>query len=240
MRFYNQPAPILLRRRSARQDHVRLRPRRTPARPSSTQDLPAEPDAFLDAVAPFRDGLVVGVRVHVRLVLARRPLRATSSIPFVLGHALYMKAIHGGKTKNDKIDADKIAGLLRGGMLPAWPTSTPRACARPATCSAAAPSSSASAPQLIAHIQNTNSQYNLPPFAKKLTYAGNRAEPTSPTASPTRAPQLSVAADLALIDAYDEQIAALELHLIADRQGRRPGDLRLPAHRSPASARSWA
>ena len=23
-------------------------------------------------------------------------------IPFVLGHALYMKSIHGGKTKNDK------------------------------------------------------------------------------------------------------------------------------------------
>jgi transposase len=35
-----------------------------------------------------------------------------------LGHALYMKAIHGGKAKNDKIDAHKIAVLLRGGMLP--------------------------------------------------------------------------------------------------------------------------
>ena len=29
--------------------------------------------------------------------------------------------------------------------------------------------------QLIAHIQNTNRQYNLPPFAKKLTYKGNRS-----------------------------------------------------------------
>ena len=29
-----------------------------------------------------------------------------------------MKAIHGGKAKNDKIDAQKIAVLLRGGMLP--------------------------------------------------------------------------------------------------------------------------
>ena len=45
-------------------------------------------------------------------------LCATEKIPFVLGHALYMKAIHGGKTKNDKIDADKIARLLRGGNLP--------------------------------------------------------------------------------------------------------------------------
>src|SRR6185312_17246354 len=35
-------------------------------------------------------------------------------VPFVPGHALYMKAIHGGKTKNDKIDAHKITTLLRG------------------------------------------------------------------------------------------------------------------------------
>jgi transposase len=39
-------------------------------------------------------------------------------ITFVLGHALYMKAIHGGKAQNDKIDADKIARLLRSTMLP--------------------------------------------------------------------------------------------------------------------------
>jgi hypothetical protein len=29
-----------------------------------------------------------------------------------------MKAIHSGKAKNDKIDAYKIATLLRGGMIP--------------------------------------------------------------------------------------------------------------------------
>jgi transposase len=39
-------------------------------------------------------------------------------IPFVLGHALYMRAIHGGKAKNDRIDSHKIAALLRGGLLP--------------------------------------------------------------------------------------------------------------------------
>jgi hypothetical protein len=29
-----------------------------------------------------------------------------------------MKAIHGGKANNDKLDAHKMAVLLRGGMLP--------------------------------------------------------------------------------------------------------------------------
>lgn len=39
-------------------------------------------------------------------------------IAFVLGHALSMKAIHGGKAKNDKIEAHKSAVILRGGMFP--------------------------------------------------------------------------------------------------------------------------
>jgi transposase len=45
-------------------------------------------------------------------------LCAQHGIEFVLGHALYMKALHGGKAKNDKIDSQKIAVLLRGGMIP--------------------------------------------------------------------------------------------------------------------------
>ena len=44
-------------------------------------------------------------------------LCAEEKIPFVLGHALYMKAIHGGKSGNDRIDSRKIAGLMRGGLL---------------------------------------------------------------------------------------------------------------------------
>jgi hypothetical protein len=36
----------------------------------------------------------------------------------VLGHALALKAIHGGKAKSDKIDAGKIASVLRGGLFP--------------------------------------------------------------------------------------------------------------------------
>jgi len=35
-----------------------------------------------------------------------------SLIGFVLGHALYLKAIHGGKTKNDKLDADSRNRLV--------------------------------------------------------------------------------------------------------------------------------
>jgi hypothetical protein len=43
---------------------------------------------------------------------------AREDIPFVLGHALSMKAMHGGKATHDRIDAHNIAVRLRGGMLP--------------------------------------------------------------------------------------------------------------------------
>ena len=81
------------------------------------KNLASDPDAFLKAVAPFRDGLVVGVECLCCWYWLA-DLCAKEQIAFVLGHALYMKAIHGGKSKNDQIDATKIARLLRGGTLP--------------------------------------------------------------------------------------------------------------------------
>src|SRR5215475_13612728 len=81
------------------------------------RNMQAAPDSFLKAVAPSREGRVVAVEcIFTWYWLA--DLCAHEGIPFVLGHALYMKAIHGGKAKNDKIDSQKIAALLRGGMLP--------------------------------------------------------------------------------------------------------------------------
>ena len=81
------------------------------------RNIRSRPEEFLAAVAPFRDDLVVGVEcIFTWYWLA--DLCAEEKISFVLGHALYMKAIHGGKAKNDKIDALKIATLLRGGMMP--------------------------------------------------------------------------------------------------------------------------
>jgi transposase len=80
------------------------------------QTVPAGPDAFLRAVAPFRDGLAVACECMFAWYWLA-DLCQQQQIPFVLGHALYMKAIHGGKAKTDRIDAHKIAVLLRGGML---------------------------------------------------------------------------------------------------------------------------
>src|SRR5258707_4069311 len=81
------------------------------------KNIPARPDRFLDAVWPFRDGLVVGVECMVAWYWLA-DLCAAEGIAFVLGHALYLRMIHSGKSKTDRIDAAKIAGPLRGGLFP--------------------------------------------------------------------------------------------------------------------------
>jgi len=79
--------------------------------------MKAAPEPFLQAVAPSREGLVVAVEcLFTWYWLA--DLCAAQELPFVLGHALSMKAIHGGQAKNHQIASHKIAALLRGDMLP--------------------------------------------------------------------------------------------------------------------------
>jgi hypothetical protein len=54
-----------------------------------------------------------GVHVHLSWLA---DVCAAEGMPFG-GHARAMKAIHGGKAKNDPLDSFKIATLLRGGLL---------------------------------------------------------------------------------------------------------------------------
>src|SRR5262249_28851614 len=54
-------------------------------------NLPTSPDAFLQAIAPFRDDLIVGAECMFGWYWLA-DCCAAHGIPFVLGHALYMKA----------------------------------------------------------------------------------------------------------------------------------------------------
>ena len=130
------------------------------------RDLPASPAAFLDAVGPFRDGLVVGAECMFAWYWLA-DLCESERIPFVLGHALYMKMIHGGKAKNDRIDAAKLAGMLRGGLFPLAYV-YPKARRQTRDLLRRRSFFVRQRAQLIAHIVNTNSQFNLPPLSKKL------------------------------------------------------------------------
>jgi len=174
------------------------------------RNMPAGPEPFLKAVAPYRTDLVVCVEcIFTWYWLA--DLCAQEQIPFVLGHALYMKAIHGGKAKNDKIDAQKIAVLLRGGMLP-------QAYVYPADMRATRDllrrrmHLMRKRAELLAHIQNTNSQYNLPEIGKKIAYKANRDGVAERFSDP--AVQKSIEVDLALIGYYDQLLHDMELSVL--------------------------
>jgi transposase len=66
---------------------------------------------------------------------------------------------------------------------------------------------------LFTHLQILNSQYNLPPLPKKLSFAANRAEMDVEHRFADASVRKNAAADLALIDCLDGQIAELELYL---------------------------
>lgn len=174
------------------------------------RNLKTDPAVFLKVIAPYRENLVVAVEcIFTWYWLA--DLCVQEGMPFVLGHALYMKAIHGGKAKNDKIDAHKIALLLRGGMLP-------QAYVYPAEMRSTRDLLRRrmhlmhKRAELLSHIQNTNHQYNLPEIGKKIAYKANRAgvaERFTDTAV-----QKSIEVDLALIDHYDKLLSDIELYIV--------------------------
>ena len=174
------------------------------------RNMPASPDALLKAIAPYRDDRVIAVECIFTWYWLD-DLCAQEGLPFVLGHALYMKAIHGGKAKNDKIDSQKIAVLLRGGMLP-------QAYVYPAKMRATRDllrrrmHLMRNRAELLAHIQNTHSQDNLPEIGKKLAYKGNRDGVAARFLDP--AVQKSVEVDLALIDHYDRLLSDVELTIV--------------------------
>jgi hypothetical protein len=56
--------------------------------------------------------------------------------------------------------------------------------------------------ELLAHVQNTNSQYNLPAIGKKIAYKANRDGVADRFVDP--AVQKSIKVDLALVSYHDE------------------------------------
>jgi transposase len=173
------------------------------------KNIRTRPDEFLRAIAPYREGLVVAVECMFAWYwladLCRR-----EGIAFVLGHALYMRAIHGTKTKNDREDSYKIARLLRGGNFPLayvypaeWRPTRDLLRRRSyfVRCRA----------ELLTHIQNTVTQYNLSPLKKKIAYKANREGVAEHFPDPMV--RKSIEADLEMLDYFDEVIGRLELEI---------------------------
>ncbi len=171
--------------------------------------IPSKPAHLLRLLKPYRRDVVVAVECMFCWYWVA-DLCAQEGIPFVLGHAFYMKAIHGTKSKNDRIDSYKIAALLRGGNLP---------------MAYVYPSEMRATRDLLrrrmrfvrkragvlSHIQNTITQYNLPPYEGRIDEARNRGGLLEHFEDEDV--QMSVAANMTMLDTYDVTIHELELYL---------------------------
>jgi len=149
---------------------------------------------------------------------------AERNISFVLGHALYMKAIHGSKSKNDKIDSRKIAMLLRSGMLP-------QAYVYPAEMRATRDLLRRreyfmhQQSELLEHIQNTNTQYNYAPFPKRIRNRANRIDITERFEDPLVAKSIEV--DVRVLDLYHQILLELEAQIQRQARHHDPVSLQL-------------
>lgn len=169
------------------------------------RNLKTQCEVLLETLEPYREDLVIGVEcIFTWYWIA--DLCAEQGIAFVLGHALYMKAIHGGKAKNDRIDSQKIALLLRGGMIP-------QAYVYPARMRAVRDllrrrvHVARFRADLTAHIQNTVSQYNLPPLESRVSRKSQRH--AIPAHFPDPVVRQMIQLDMDLIQALDEQLKVL-------------------------------
>lgn len=187
------------------------------------RDIPTKAALFLKHLAPYREDVVVCVECIFTWYWVA-DLCVAEEIPFVLGHALSMKAIHGGKTKNDRLASQKIAKLLRAGMIPMAYVS-PKAMRSTRDLLRRRMHFVQHRSNLLTHIQQTNAQYNLPKIGKTLKYKGNR-EGVAERFGDASA-RKTVEVDLELIAFYDRMIRKLEWHIVRTAKAHDPMALQL-------------
>jgi transposase len=173
------------------------------------RNIRTKPELFLRAIQPFRDDLVVSAECMFAWYWLA-DLCEEENIPFILGHALYMRAIHRGKSKNDKIDSHKIASLLRGGLIP-MAYVYPKKMRATRDLMRRRNHFMRKRAELLAHIQNSASQYNMAPLGR-IAKPQNRVDLLECFDDP--AVKMSIAANLDMIDTYDRVLAVLEQEIV--------------------------
>jgi hypothetical protein len=174
------------------------------------RNLQAAPEAFLKAVAPSREGLVVAVECLFTWD-GLADLCADQGMPCVLGHALDRHASPGGQAKHDPIDSPTMAALLRGGLRPqASGSPAQRRATRDLLRRRTHLMRQRAA--LLAHVQQTNRQCNRPEIGKQLAYQANRARVAERCSAP--AVHQTLAVDLARLTSADARPKDLDRSLL--------------------------
>ena len=187
------------------------------------KEIPADPKRLQQILEPYIGNIVVGVEcMHCWYWVS--DFCENLSIDFILGHALYMKAIHGGKAKNDRIDSYKIAKLMRGGNFPlayVYPKEmrSTRDLLRRRTKIVR------HGADLKAHVTNTTSQYNLPP--NKLNLKNVSAREQLKSTFTDISVQRNINLDMTILDAYTKELSKVEWFIEQQAKQHNPDHFRL-------------
>jgi transposase len=165
---------------------------------------------FLKLIAPYKHDLTVCCECMFGWYWLADACQ-DAGLTFVLAHALYLKAIHGGKKKNDRIDSEKLAHLLRTNFIPpayVYPADKRplRALLRQRTFFVWQRS------DLLARIQSVQLAHNRPPIRQTRS---NRDpwEERLLEHEPHPVRQLAIQNELGMIRHFDTQISQLEEQL---------------------------
>ncbi len=189
------------------------------------KNMPSTPECLQHVVSQFGTDNVIGVEcIFTWYWIA--DFCSEHSIPFALGHALYMKAIHGGKSKNDRIDSEKIAAMLRGGMFPVAFV-YPKEMRATRDLLRRREYFVRHQAELYTHIENTNSQYNFDSTLETRRMKSASYRRTLPEQFSNPLAQKNIKADLFLADAFHTLISGLEKEIQIQASSHDPRSLEL-------------
>jgi len=192
------------------------------------KEITANPEKLQALLDPYMGNVVVGVEcMHCWYWVS--DFCEDLGVDFILGHALYMKAIHGGKAKNDRIDSFKIANLIRGGNFPLAYV-YPKAMRATRDLLRRRMKIVRHGANLKAHVGNTTSQYNLPPNKVNLKNVSARKQLRSTFPDPVV--QRNIDLDMAVLECYAKELSKIEWFL--EQQARQHNPVHLHLLRSVA------
>ena len=185
------------------------------------KEIAASPEKLQALLEPYMGNIVVGVEcMHCWYWVS--DFCDDLGVDFILGHALYMKAIHGGKAKNDRIDSFKIANLIRGGNFPLAYV-YPKEMRATRDLLRRRMKIVRHGANLKAHVGNTTSQYNLPPNKVNLKNVSAREQLKSTFPDPVV--QRNIDLDMAVLECYAKELSKIEWFL--EQQARQHNPVHL-------------
>ncbi|WP_017221338.1 IS110 family transposase [Moritella dasanensis] len=177
------------------------------------KEIKPSTEKLCEILAPFIDNIVVGVEC-MDCWYWLSDYCENNNIKFILGHALYMKAIHAGKAKNDRIDSYKIAILMRSGTFPlAYVYAEEMRATRDLLRRRNRMVNYRA--QLKAHVKNTTNQYNLLAPTVNLRYPKSRESMRNIFKQANESVLCSVNLDLDTVEHMNKDISKVERHIEA-------------------------